>query len=199
MCWFDLRGPIGLRRKKPTKILTSSQSVVSALLGCRCAGKHQHEPTMGGSAITTAAGHYPRKFAEKLVVAFEAEFDFEAAMADREVKVCECFEVVSGHAAVDFHHEVLVEDAGEYDSDSDADLGEPFKGEVTAAVRAAVRRVHEATGHRPPKRLARALLLSGAPPTAVQAARELRCDVCLERKAPKSRPRCRPASSPCCR
>ena len=107
-------------------------------------------------------------------------------MADREVKVCECFEVVSGHGAVDFHHEV-VEDAGEYDSDSDADLGEPFKGEVTAAVRAAVRRVHEATGHRRPKRLARALLLLGALPTAVQAARELRCDVCLERKAPKSR------------
>ena len=35
-------------------------------------------------------------------------------------------------------------------------------------------------------RLARALLLSGAPPSAVQAARELRCDVCLERSRPKS-------------
>ena len=187
MCRFDLRGPLGLRHKKPTRILTSSQSVRSALLGCRCTGKHRHEPTMGGAAVTTAAGHYTRKFAEKLVVAFEAEFDFEAAMATREVKVSECFEVVGGHSAVDFYHEVLAEDVGEFDDDSDADLGEPFKGEITSAVRAAVRRVHEATGHRPPRRLARALLLSGAPPAAVQAARELRCDVCQERKAPKSR------------
>ena len=46
--------------------------------------------------------------------------------------------------------------------------------------------VHEATGHRPPQRLARALLLSGAPPEAVQAARELKCDVCAERRAPKT-------------
>ena len=104
MCRFDLRGPSGLRHKKPTRILTSSQSVVSALLGSRCTRRHAREPTMGGSAITTAAGHYTRKFAEKLVIAFEAEFDFETAMADREVKVSECFEVVGGHSAVDFYH-----------------------------------------------------------------------------------------------
>ena len=62
-----------------------------------------------------------------------------------------------------------------------------FKGEITPAIQAAVKRVHEATGHKPPKRLARALLLSGAPPAAVQAARELKCDVCAERRAPRAR------------
>ena len=118
VCRFDLRRPMGLRGKTPTRILTSSQSVMPALLGCRCTGKQRHEPTMGGSAVTTAAGHYTRKFAEKLVVAFEAEFDFEAAMAAREVKVSECFEVVGGHSAVDFHHEVLAEGVGEFDDDS---------------------------------------------------------------------------------
>ena len=40
----------------------------------------------------------------------------------------------------------------------------------------------EATGHRPPKRPARALLLSGAPPEAVQAARELKGNVRQERE-----------------
>ena len=72
-------------------------------------------------------------------------------------------------------------------SESEEELATPFVGEITPAVRAAVKRVHEATGHRPPKRLARALQLSGVPPSAVQAPRELKCDVRLERVRPKSR------------
>ena len=73
-------------------------------------------------------------------------------------------------------------------SASEDDGKDKFVGEITPAVRSAVRRVHdEATGHRPPRRLARALLLSGAPPEAVQAARELKCAVCSERRGPKSR------------
>ena len=40
-----------------------------------------------------------------------------------------------------------------------ATLGDPYLGEITAAIRNAVQRVHEATGHRCPRRLARALLL----------------------------------------
>ena len=93
---------------------------------------------------------------------------------------------MGSHGGLDFVREALAgEDNPAELSDSDEELGETFSGEVPASIRAAVKRV--ATGHRPPKRLARALLLSGAPPSAVQAARELRCDVCLERRSqPKS-------------
>eukprot|EP00439_Symbiodinium_sp_Y106_P025283 s5837_g3.t1 len=76
-----------------------------------------------------------------------------------------------------YYHEVLAEEtemdgAGEEEDLSDDDLGEPYVGDITPAIRNAVRRVHEATG---------------APPAAVQAARELKCDVCDEHRRPKTR------------
>ncbi|CAE7229821.1 pol [Symbiodinium sp. CCMP2592] len=64
---------------------------------------------------------------------------------------------------------------------------------VSAAVRQAVRRLHENTGHRSPKRLARALVIAGAPLEAVIAAKQLRCSVCEEKRPPKTQ---RPASLP---
>ncbi|CAE6915744.1 RE2 [Symbiodinium sp. CCMP2592] len=64
---------------------------------------------------------------------------------------------------------------------------------IPTAVRQAVRRLHENTGHRSPLRLARALVIAGAPPEAVIAAKQLRCSVCEERRPPKAR---RPASLP---
>ena len=64
---------------------------------------------------------------------------------------------------------------------------------VPTVVRQAVRRLHENTGHRSPQRLARALLIAGAPPEAVLAAKQLKCSVCEERRPVKAR---RPASLP---
>ncbi|CAE7278587.1 unnamed protein product, partial [Symbiodinium necroappetens] len=133
---------------------------------------------------------------QALVQAFEDEFDFETRQLGLLAPVHESFQVTSVPGAVDFHHDILAvtevepeADRGDFDleQESDDEPTEPFKGEITPAIRAAVKRVHEATGHRPPRRLARALLLSGAPPAAVQAARELKCDVCAERRAPRSR------------
>ncbi|CAE7402794.1 dnaJ, partial [Symbiodinium sp. KB8] len=125
-----------------------------------------------------------------------AEFDFESWVATRRSRTQECYEIVGSNGAVDYYHEVLAETTGEdalehdgdeYEDASEDDLGEPYLGEITPAIRNAVRRVHEATGHRSPRRLARALLMSGAPPAAVQAARELKCDVCAEHRRPKAR------------
>ena len=62
MCRYNLRRPRGLRYRKPTRIATSSQAVVSKLLGMRCTGLHSHEPVLGGSAVTQKAGHYTRQF-----------------------------------------------------------------------------------------------------------------------------------------
>ncbi|CAK9007904.1 unnamed protein product [Durusdinium trenchii] len=68
---------------------------------------------------------------------------------------------------------------------------EPHK--ISQGVKQALRRLHENTGHRSPKRLARALQVAGAPPQMVHAARHFHCAVCNEQKAPKAR---RPASLP---
>ena len=75
----------------------------------------------------------------------------------------------------------------------DVDTEQAKEVPVSAAVRQAVRRLHENTGHRSPQRLARALLIAGAPPEAVIAAKQLKCAVCEERRPPKAR---RPASLP---
>ncbi|CAE7718191.1 pgsA [Symbiodinium sp. CCMP2592] len=83
-------------------------------------------------------------------------------------------------------------------TDDEGDEGEVMpKGDsevpISSAVRQAVRRLHENTGHRSPARLARALVIAGAPAEAVLAAKQLRCAVCDEKRPPKAR---RPASLP---
>ena len=129
--------------------MTSSQAVVSKFLGMRCAGKHEHEPVMGGSRVTTAAGHYTKEFSRALVEAFEDQFNFESATLNKEISVNECYEIVSSVSstgAVDFHRDVLTGDFAETDDfapDGDAaesedeDLGDPFVGEITPATRSA--------------------------------------------------------------
>ena len=77
---------------------------------------------------------------------------------------------------------------------SDDDLEVKQDGiKISQAVKQAVKRLHENTGHRSNKRLARALVISGASPEVVRAARLHKCSVCQEMRAPKSQ---RPASLP---
>ena len=158
------------------RLLTSSQAVISKFL----------DPAVVKSCDSTKSG-----LSKSLVDAFERQFDFETELQARNRRVHQCYQTTAVPGAIDFYHDVLATgDTTPEDEDfnveggqeSEDEVAEPFKGEITPAIRAAVKRVHEATGHRPPKRLARALLLSGAPPAAVQAARELKCDVCAERR-----------------
>ena len=53
--------------------------------------------------------------------------------------------------------------------------------------------LHMVTGHRSPLRLARALVITGASPSLIRAAKELKCEVCHEIQPVKTR---RPASIP---
>ena len=69
----------------------------------------------------------------------------------------------------------------------------PPNMKISASVKEAVRKLHNNTGHRSNKRLARALAIAGAPSTAIIAAKTLQCAVCQERRAPKAR---RPATLP---
>ena len=120
--------------------------------------------------------------------AFKNQFDFETRAWTFNLKTSD--------------HEVAAAEA----TDDDSELGDPSEDELIAdqpadkqvsislAIKRAVYRLHENTGHRSGRsRLARALLVCGAPREAVLAAKQLRCNVCEERKAPKAR---RPASLP---
>ena len=83
------------------------------------------------------------------------------------------------------------------DSDTDVDLPDPKSSEtmekLPVGVKHALRRLHENTGHRSGKRLARALAIAGAPANVVKGALRLRCSICDEHRAPKAR---RPTSLP---
>ena len=50
-----------------------------------------------------------------------------------------------------------------------------------------MKRLRENTGHRSNRRLARALVLSGAPSEVIRAAKQLRCSICDEKRKPKAR------------
>ena len=73
------------------------------------------------------------------------------------------------------------------DSETDEEDGTKTpNAKIPASVRAAIARLHDNTGHRSNRRLARALAISGAPAAAIQAAKEHKCSICAERAPPKS-------------
>ena len=91
-------------------------------------------------------------------------------------------------------------DDGNFMLDNPADQDEqindvvvPGDGNPTARDRKMAKHLHEVTGHRPPLRLARALLITGADPMLIKAAKEHKCEICHETKRPGTR---RPASLP---
>ena len=193
-CEFGLRPQDGSDRyhKKPTRLLTSSQALVSEMTGRRCKGLHEHAPCMGGVRITEPAGHYPKAFASAMVKSLENQFDFKTK------------QLVAGLEDDGFVNETLAAEAKDSDVDApesdsedeliaDQDTVDGKKVVISAAVKNAVYRLHENTGHRSGRRLARALLVCGAPREAVLAAKKLQCSVCRERQPPKAR---RPASLP---
>ncbi|OLQ07092.1 hypothetical protein AK812_SmicGene9563 [Symbiodinium microadriaticum] len=87
----------------------------------------------------------------------------------------------------------LEEDESDVDEPGPVTEEERTVKAIPVAVRQAVRRLHENTGHRSPLRLARALVIAGAPPEAILAAKQLKCSLCDERRPPKVQ---RPASLP---
>ena len=76
-CYFGLMNERGELHRKATQLVTSSQVLVSKMLGCRCRGGHAHAPVIGGAKVTRPAGHYPRALASAMVSAMQDQFDFE--------------------------------------------------------------------------------------------------------------------------
>ena len=171
LCRFGLKGASGLHHRKATKVASSSREITSLIDGRKCLGDHVHQPVIGGSAISGPAGHYPLKFAKKLVDGIENEFNKETAKAF-EVNALE----TPSWAFEEDEEEILrpagsKDDEEELESDDGEKLQPKTKMKVTAALKSAIRRLHENTGHRSNLRLARALALSGAPPEVIHAAK----------------------------
>jgi hypothetical protein len=197
----------GLLHMKPTRFATSSQTVISRFLNKRCKRNHLHAQVIGGSKITSPAGRYPSAMARAIVQAVEDQFELDYGR--RLVEVEEPY-VMAGNEALALEDELDAEveagggeqhddaeDGGQgfefIHEDSGSDVEVPDPPHVSAATMQAVKRLHENTGHRSMKRLARALMVSGAPLEAVVAAKNLRCSVCSEQKRMKPP---KPASLP---
>ena len=194
MCAFGLRDFEGNLHRKATRLLSSSQALISQMIGARCSGDHPHAHVIGGSKITVAAGHYTPEFSKAVVRAFMDEYDFESRIQAAEtVEIVKTTEVlVAEHA--DHEVQTLEDETSLDESDGVEEPSQSSKDvAIPAVIRQAVHRLHVNTDHRHPLRLARALLIAGAPTQAFEAAKRLRCSVCAERKPPKPR---LPASLP---
>ena len=194
-CRFGLRGLFDLHRKA-TKTASSSWIASRLLDGKFCTGNHAHQPVIGGKSVTAPAGHYPHKLAKLLVDGFEKQFDIEYNKIGKPkmvVKSSEALAVEEFEIGSDDEESLnLGRPAGEDDSLSSEEDEKP-KMKISAGLKAAIKRLHENTGHHSNVRLARALAISGAPAEAIYAAKHHKCDVCQERRRPKTR---RPASLP---
>ncbi|CAL1132431.1 unnamed protein product, partial [Cladocopium goreaui] len=189
-CRFGLKSLSGWLHKKPTRVVSSSSDVAAELDGVTCMRNHLHAPVLGGSHVTARAGIYPKPLARAMVRGLEKQFERE--FAPREALVAEIGEDVE-------EEELAFEGGGlvmPQDDGSDVEDEADSKGTaipVSSGMRATILRLHQNTGHRSGKRLARALAIAGAPAEAIQAAKQLQCSVCQERQPPRAR---RPASLP---
>ena len=197
-CRYNLRGHTGELHMKPTFFATSAQAVVSEFLGKRCMRDHAHEQVIGGSRVTGPAGQYTSELACAMVRALENQLEWEL----RRGGTVSSHDVLAMEGDGDAVHEDDVHaDHGELvqyridESGSDVDVGveDPDKVQVSSKTMQAIKRLHEATGHRSTKRLARALVITGAPIEAVMAAKRLKCSICDEKRRAKPR---RPMSIP---
>ena len=189
-CRFGLKSLSGWLHKKPTRVVSSSSDVAAELDGVTCMRNHLHAPVLGGSHVTARAGIYPKPLARAMVRGLEKQFERE--FAPREALAAEIGEDVE-------EEELAFEGGGlvmPQDDGSDVEDEVDSKGTaipVSSGMRATILRLHQNTGHRSGKRLARALAIAGAPAEAIQAAKQLQCSVCQERQPPRAR---RPASLP---
>ena len=188
-CRFNLRSEAGMLHKKGTQMATSSEAMHRRLDGVRCSGDHLHQQVIGGSRITERAGHYPQELARAMVLGMEEEFESQFCQRPHSVLAAETSGADDSGGEDETVQMVDVPSAS-----SDEDLEVKQDGiKISQAVKQAVKRLHENTAHRSNKRLARALVISGASPEVVRAARLHKCSVCQEMRAPKSQ---RPASLP---
>ena len=66
--------------RKPTKPVSSSQALISRIMGMGCKGRPEHVAVMGGAKVTRPAGRYTQSFATAMVSGLTDQFDHETAL-----------------------------------------------------------------------------------------------------------------------
>eukprot|EP00434_Breviolum_minutum_P017446 symbB.v1.2.015397.t1/scaffold1144.1/size135540/5 len=150
--------------------------------------------------VGPGGGHYPIPLARAIVNGAEKQFNVQVREV-YEAHEVQAMEHEGGDDAAAAAAGAIAASVPIPEIGSDSEDVEDIAPEVpadgadppSAAIRKLVRRIHENTGHRSRFRLARALAIAGAHASAVRAARELRCEICLEQSSVRTR---RPASLP---
>ena len=128
------------------------------------------------------AGRYPPDLAKAFVRGLERQFEDEG----NEV-FDTCFEANAAEAEPELGDDAPPMDlADPYEEDFEGDVPFPDTVQPTKAQQQAVLRLHQNTGHRSPLRLAKALAIAGACPEVIKAAKELKCETCMENRRPAS-------------
>ena len=178
--WPTLRKELPAQERHPDG---NKQLFGASTPGLSAMHQRPHSPTChwGKTHHFSLAGHYPIKLAKAMVSAMEEELMKEGKQHD----------ILVGEQ--EEHSDDGVQDVPSESSDEEPLAPNSNLPKISPAIRHAVRRLHENTGHRSNRRLARALMIANAPPEVVRAAKEHRCSICQERKAPKPQ---RPMSLP---
>ena len=159
-----------------------------SLRGLKCDKSNQHAHVIGGIKITEPAGHYSS--------AIEKQFRSDHLTSTREVLASEGVAVQDPGGAVADDDDLVPSSDDDLliDPDDDVPAENTKAGDKTSKskiqidprVMRTVQKMHESTGHRSRRTLARVLRITGAPPGAIEAAKRLKCSTCDERKRPHS-------------
>ena len=143
--------------------------------------------------MTRPSGHYPPALARAIIQGLQDQFNYETSLLYNMVDGTGRYEVLAVEEHPTSALPVDSDGASSEELIADKVVDDDKKMVISPVVRQAVYRLHENTGHRSPQRLARALIACRALKEAILAAKQLKCSVCAERKAPRPQ---RPASLP---
>ena len=168
-CMLGAKTSSGQPTRKGTRFLTSSREVMLAFQRHRCDRQHEHVWLHGREATNSAV--YPRKMASELVSAIERQWSIDCRQLRYEALVTggiDPKEAAPPDAAPlftdDFDYDFGPAPGGEEEQDmvSEEQAAEAWKA-IGRIQQNALIRMHNNTGHRAPKILARALAIAGAP------------------------------------
>ena len=159
---------------KPWRILITSQYVAQAL-DRRCPGHTNHIECRGPVAV--ASPFYPKAIVKKISEAIKETVDCQS------------------NGSVQYHYNLCCEIDDNYNYDDYEQLYALNRTKFEShkpvwkkldAVKSMMMRVHKAGGHQSFATLVQLLRRKGAPTWAVELAQQLRCEDCVESKAPLS-------------
>ena len=157
---------------KPTKIVTTQETLAAGLVNCRCDGQHQHEHLEGagkGRNLTSWAEDYPWKFCRVMVKLMLPKV--KSSFPKRHV------EEILAEDELDLPQNGL--DEPQHESE-----GVVAKQPEEARAKAFVLKVHVNTGHSSTEQMLRHAFRCQSSPAIVKAIREFRRPVCEELKRP---------------